>query len=378
MANRRTIEKQGARQGPRAARAIRRRRGRARPRAAGRRRARRTIDTAQRRLRGAGTNVRAAGGNLYAASEAGAGVARQLAAQTGERLGAVASGASERVGEVAGTVRDRLSEAAETVRDQVEDATEAVREQVSETAEHARGSVGRLLRGVPRVLRAGARYGRAAAEGAGARVAVRVLDASTRVLSTAAGYVNELAPRRRADRTVVEDLVLEQRGWARNASRAFDRVTQEVRDDSMRTLFVRAKLQAIRHEELLVQLLEQLGSRRREDEDRLPVVDVELPAAREAGTDGGREALARALAAATLACDGWRALTEVGAVAESVKLSEALIAASRWVGKEPEEHRDLARDALLVCTAARVFGDRADDESAASRPARQALRAAGA
>jgi hypothetical protein len=176
---------------------------------------------------------------------------------------------------------------------------------------------------------------------------VRVLDAGTRLLRTAASFVNDFAPRRRADRERLEALLVEQRAWARTASEAYDRVTGEVPEDSLRILFVRAKLQAIRHEELLAQMLAQLGMGRRRDE-RVPTLALDLP--RGGREDGGREALVRALAAATVACEGWRALTEIGAAAESEALSRALLGASQAIGNQPEEQRQLASDALLVCT----------------------------
>jgi hypothetical protein len=312
-------------------------------------------------------HVRRAGLDIAEAGGAGAALVRDAAMEATERAGEAVDTARERAGEAVGVARRRAGEAMETAR---ETATETAGV-LSETASEAAGAVtegaqraarvaGRTAVGLtagalhlPEMVRERARRGVERAEEVGAGIVAGVLNAGSRALNVAADYVSEIVPRRRVRRSALELLVLEQLAWAQAGTDALERVAGEIDDGGLRVQLVRAKLQSIRHGETLTQLLGRLGARMHRP-DQMPRVE---PASTDGHPRAGRvrHDLARALSCAEQQADGWRALAQIAAGADSEAVAMALAGACEIVGTEAEEQVALLRDAVIRRTTDTVL-----------------------
>jgi hypothetical protein len=267
--------------------------------------ARADLGDALKDIHRARASVRRAGENVREAGEAGVSVARAAAGAAGEHVGLVAGSARERAGKVA------------------------------IDAGRAAVDVGAQLLHLPDLVREGARRSVEMAEEAGTRAVVGVIQAGTRMLSAAAGYVSELTPHRRVRREALEEIVVEQITWARAAAEAYDRTVKEIADGGTRTRLVRFKLQAIKQAEALTELLHELGGR---------VPSGEAPIG--LGRDGRRARLAHALTISTQSAEGWKALAQIAALAEQDDLAEAIACAAEAVADDPDDRVDFLRGAV--------------------------------
>jgi hypothetical protein len=250
--------------------------------------------------------------------------------------------------EMASAAGHRLGEAAETARERAADAALGARRT-------ARG-VGARLVALPARVRKRARRGVEAVEAVGTRAVVSVLQAGTKALNVAAGYVSELAPLRRVERRAFEQFIIEQLGWAHAGSEAYDRSAAEADDTDVRMQLVRFRLEAIKQAETLAELLREIGG-------SLPAEERELPPPvvprREDGRAHGpaalRQGLAHALTIAVQSSEGWRALARIGAWAEEDRVADAVMHAIEAVGSHPSEQVDFLRSELLESTVATVL-----------------------
>jgi hypothetical protein len=327
----------------------------------------------QRRLREAGANVREAGGSVAQAGAAGAEAAREAAGMAGERIGQAAAAARGRVQDVVQTAGERAQETAQAVGERAaetvtvaQNVAGAAVERVQETAEAARDRVaqtavdvgrtavgiGVQLLGLPELMRDASRRGVELAEEVGSRAVVSMIHAGTRVLNAAADYVGELAPRRRVDRQALHRLIIDQLGWANLGTEAYDRAAADVADDGVRVRLVRCKLQTLRHGEVLMQLLRDLGGQV-PAEERVPPPPVAGDGAR--GPAAARQGLAHALTFAVQNAEGWRALSQIGTWAEPDSVADAVGRATGTVGREPEEQVEFVRESLLRTSIESVF-----------------------
>jgi hypothetical protein len=207
------------------------------------------------------------------------------------------------------------------------------------------------------MVRDSARRGVELVETAGARAVVGVIQAGTRVLSAAADYVSELAPRRRVQRHALEQLVVEMLGWAHAGTEAYDRTIDETDDAQLRTRLARFKLQTIKHGEALSELMRQIGGTVPAEERELPPPTVPEHDGRQArGPAASRQALALALTIAVQSAEGWRALNRIAAWAEQDRLADAIVRAAEAVGAEAEEQVDALREAVLDKTLEAILG----------------------
>jgi hypothetical protein len=267
--------------------------------------ARADLGDALENIRRARASVRRAGESVREAGEAGVSVAREAAGEAGERVSLAA-----------GSARERAS-------------------QVAIDAGRAAVDVGAQLLNLPELVREGARRSVEMAEEAGTRAVVGVIQAGTRMLSAAAGYVSELTPHRRVRREALEEIVLEQITWARAAAEAYDRTVKEMSNTATRTRLVRFKLQAIRQAEALTELLHELGGR---------VPSGEAPT--RLGRDGRRARLAHALTISTQSAEGWKALAQIAALAEQDDLAEAIACTADALADDPDDRVDFLRGAV--------------------------------
>src|SRR5262249_14414570 len=209
---------------------------------------------------------------------------------------------------------------------------------------------------IPDFVREGARLGREVLETSGARAVVSVIETGTKVLSKAAEYVSELAPRRRVRQAALETLVVEQLRWAHAGTEVYDRTVEETKDVETRMALVRFKLQTIKQAETLTELLREIGG-------RVPAEEKVPPTPSVPGDDGhaprgpavARQGIALALTVATQTAEGWRALNRIAAWAEPEKTAQAILRASESVGSEPDTQVEFLRDALLERTLRFVF-----------------------
>jgi hypothetical protein len=317
------------------ARSVRQREGR-------RSRSRRAAERrAARRLREAGGAVAEAGENVVQAGRASVAAARKAVVEAGERVGRVA-------GEAADAARERVGEATDAARERAGDvAIEAGRTAVG---------IGAQIMQIPDLVREGARLGREVLETSGARAVVTVIETGTKVLSKAAEYVSELAPRRRVRHAALEMLCVEQLRWAHAGTEAYDRTVEETDDVETRMALVRFKLQTIKQAETLTELLREIGG-------RVPAEEKAPPTPSAPGDDGraprgpaaARQGIALALTVATQSAEGWRALNRIAAWGEPEKTAQAILRASESVGSEPDTQVEFLRDALLERTLRFVF-----------------------
>jgi hypothetical protein len=274
-------------------------------------------------VRRAATNVVDAGWNVLAASRAGVAAARDAVGEAGERAGAIAGEAAE---------------AADSARERAGD--------VAIEAGRAAVGIGVQLLHLPELVREGARRGREAMETSGARAVVSAIETGTRVLSAAAEYVSELAPRRRVREPGLQALLVEQLRWAHAGTEAYDQAVETTEDVETRTQLVRFKLQTIRQVETLSELLCALGVRIPAEEREPSPPTAEHDGARR-GLGAARQAIALAFTIAAQSAEGWRALARVAAWAEPERTAEAIACASEAVGSDPEEQVEFLRQALL-------------------------------
>jgi hypothetical protein len=303
-----------------------------------RRDARRHASEARHEVALAGREARRAGARLYDAGQnvVEAGQAGMAAAQ--RTVGQMTATAGRRASEVADSAVARAGEAAEGARESVAD----IAVDVGRTAV----GLGAQLFTLPEVVREGARRGREAIETTGARAVVSVIDTGTKVLSAAAGYVSELAPRRRVDHAALERLLVEQLEWAHVGTEAFDRTVADTGDDQLRMQLVRFKLQTIKEAEAVTEALRAIGGRVPSEERaaRPPVV----PGRRTGrGGEAVRQGLARALTVAVQSAEGWRALNRIATWAEPDRICDAIVRASQSVASEPDEQVTFLRHMLL-------------------------------
>lgn len=294
-----------------------------------------------------GANLREASGNVLEAGTVGAELARDAASRASERLANMAEQAGERLGDAAERAGERLSDVAGQARERVGDTARSAR----------RGAVGigiQLLH-LPQTVRQAAQRSVETVENAGTRAVVSVLHAGTRVMKTAAELVGELAPRRRADRRALEDLVAEQLRWAHTGSEAFDRAAADNDDDETRVRLVRGKLQMIRQAEVLTQLLRDIGGSVPAEEKTAPPPAPAVASNGARGPAAARQGLGYALTAAVQNAEGWRALAQIAAWAAPDGVADAMTRATVAVGEEPREQVEFLREALLQTTCEAVL-----------------------
>jgi hypothetical protein len=312
----------------------------------GRTAARRHAGEARHEVALAGRDARRAGARLY---EAG-----QSVVEAGQAGMAAAQRTVEQMTTTAGR---RATEVAETAVARAGDAAEGAREGVADLAvDVGRTAVGlgAQLFALPEMVREGARRGREAIETTGARAVVSVIDTGTKVLSAAAEYVSELAPRRRVDHAALERLLVEQLEWAHVGTEAFDRTVAETDDDQLRMQLVRFKLQTIKEAEALTETLRAIGGRvPSEERDEPPPTVPDRRTGR--GGEAVRQGLAHALTVALQSAEGWRALNRIATWAEGDRISEAIVRASQSVGSEPDEQVAFLRQTLLDQTVEAVL-----------------------
>jgi len=267
------------------------------------------------------------------AGEAGIDLARESAAEAGERM----------------------NRATSTARRRFEETTERVGETATDAARSAAG-VGVQLLHLPALVRQGARRTVERAEEAGARAVVSAIKVGTRALNRAADYVSELAPRRRVQRKPLADVLVEELRWAHEAVEAYDRTAELTESAELRMRIVRVKLQAIKHGETLSQLVRAVGASVPTEERMPPPPIVPGRDVHEARSPAAlRESLAHALTIAVQIAEGWRALGRISTWAEQDQIADAIMRARTSVGEEPEEHVEFVRDALLEATVETVL-----------------------
>jgi hypothetical protein len=180
-----------------------------------------------------------------------------------------------------------------------------------------------------------------------------VLDAGGRALNAAAGYVGELAPRHPVEPGMLERLVLEQLAWTKCGETAYEQAIEAVHADRLRMQLVHAKLRNVREQEVLSQLVRDIGAR----------PPGEMPTTRpvSVGGDGHaspepRHSLASALSIAVQSAEGWRAMAAVAGRAHPDHIAQALWRACEAVGNEPREQVEVLAGAILEQTTAAVLG----------------------
>ncbi|HJQ85092.1 MAG TPA: hypothetical protein VKA21_13495, partial [Candidatus Binatia bacterium] len=245
----------------------------------------------------------------------------------GDAAAELASGATERGGEVAIEVRRTAKDLRETV-----------------------------LGSLPAIVRETTRRSVEAIEETGARAAVSVIDTGTKMLSAAADYVSELAPRRRVRHEALEDVVTELLRWVHLGTEALDRTIDETPEVETRTQLVRFKMQTIKQAEILTVLLTDVGGRVPAEERATPAPSTPPRRAERARSVAAeRQGLGHALTVAVQVADGWRALDRIAASAARDRISQAIQRARELAGSQPEEQVTFLQQALVDATVRMVL-----------------------